>query len=107
MDPQIFLQAVDTLHSPTATTLQRTTANDWLVAFSAEAAAPSLCEAILRAPGTGEAALVFAANVVASSASQLGAAAATPLLQLSGRDNALNSSSTMKVPGIHEHCGHQ
>ena len=82
MDPQIFLQAVDTLHSPTATTLQRTTANDWLVAFSAEAAAPSLCEAILHAPGTGEAALVFAANVVASSASQLGAAAATPLLQL-------------------------
>ena len=82
MDASIFVQAVDTLHSPTATPAQRAAANDWLVAFAAVAEAPSVCEAVLRWPGASPAALCFAANVVANSAAQLGAVAAMPLLQL-------------------------
>ena len=82
MDAGIFVQAVDTLHSPTATPAQRVAANDWLVAFAAVAEAPSVCEAVLRWPGASAAALCFAANVVATSAAQLGAAAAMPLLQM-------------------------
>ena len=50
MDASIFIQAVDTLHSPTATPAQRASANDWLVAFAADAEAPSVCEAVLRCP---------------------------------------------------------
>lgn len=82
MDAGIFVQAVDTLHSPTATPAQRAAANDWLVAFAAVAEAASVCEAVLRWPGASAAALCFAANVVATSAAQLGAAAAMPLLQM-------------------------
>ena len=82
MDASIFVQAVDTLHSPTATPAQRASANDWLVAFAADAEAPSVCEAVLRWPGASAAALCFAANVVGTSAAQLGAAAAMPLLQM-------------------------
>ena len=82
MDATVFHSAVEALHSPHAAPAQRAAANAWLVEFAANEGAPALCESVLRAPEAPEPTLIFAAGVVASSASRLGAAAAVPLLQL-------------------------
>ena len=82
-----FVQAVNALHAPDVSASDRAQANAWLVAFAEESTAPPVCEALLQqscadTSSIPEAALIFAAGVLAVAAAHAGTSSVPTLLEL-------------------------
>lgn len=80
---ETFRAAVAAIHSPDASATQTwREANAWLVAFSDDPQAASVCEAMLQSASASIAEQTFAAGILSRAASRYGAAGVGRLLQL-------------------------